>query len=425
MVPEEEPKEEAKAEPEEETEEADSKAVVARPQPPILDPIPATTPLTTDEPKMEPLPGDEERIDPTFLPMSELEAVNASQANLAPVSTEESELEPVYTVESGGHLSGNAEEIARRVFSAPVEGEPAKDTALENTSSETEGLVQETSNTQMAPVIGAGTATAPATEKPPLFTEPSTAPKHETSVAARVAPAIPAATTETTVSGPAPAKTTKEKDTGKVSSWLKTKFSRRASKPAKPESTTAATEGKEKSFVGGASLTGPDASNTSSDHGDSSVREVAMAGKDTAPTTTEAPLVSPTANDDLYSASTRSLPTGPTAAGALRGESLSSASISSLSSDEDTRGRSAVPREREPITRDQFVHEEIDKGRVDPALTRRGKESESSTGGGEEFEEARDTFDTEKLNPPAAGVVGGTGRKGDSPARDSKFLEDL
>ncbi len=91
--------------------------------------------------------------------------------------------------------------------------------------------------------------------------------------------------------------------------------------------------------------------------------------------------------------------------------------------DEDTRGRSAIPREREPITQSQFVHEEIDKGHVDPALTRHTKESESSTGGGEEFEEARDTFDTEKLSPP--GVIGGTERKSDSPARDSKFSEHL
>lgn len=428
MVAEGEPKGEATAEPEGEgEEEADTEAVIAGPEPPVLDPIPATTPFTPDEPKFETLPGDEKRIDPTFVPISELEPINASQANLAPVSTEDSELEPVYTAESGGHLSGNAEEIARRVFSAPVEGEPETSTALGNTASGTEELVKDTANTEMAPVVGAEMVTALPTEaeKPPVVTEPSTATKHETPVATRVAPVIPAATTETTVSGPSTSKSAKDKDSGKVSSWLKTKFSRRASKPAKPESTIAPTAAKEKGFVGGANLTGPDASNTSSDHGDSSMREVAMAGKDTAPATTEAPLVSPTANDDLYSASTRSPHTGPTAAGALQRESLSSASISSLSSDEDTRGRSVIPREREPITQDQFVHEEIDKGHIDPALTRHAKESESSTGGGEEFEEARDTFDTEKLSPPAAGVIGGTGRKSDSPARDSKFLEDL
>ncbi len=324
---------EAKAKPEDEAKEADTEAVAPGPEPPVLDPIPATTPLTTDEPKLETFPSDEERIEPTFLTMSELDPINASQANLEPVSTEASELEPVYTAESGGHFSGNAEDIARRVFAAPVEGEPTS-TALENTTSETEELVKDTSNTEMAPVVGTGTVIAPAaeTEQPPAVPEPSAATKHETPVAARVASIIPAATTETTVSGPTTSKSTKEKDSGKVSSWLKTKFSRRASKPAKHESTTAPTEGKETGFVGGANLTGPDTSKTSSDHGDSSVREVAMAGKDTAPTTTEAPLVSPTANDDLYSASTRSPHTGPTAAGALQRESLSSASISSLSS---------------------------------------------------------------------------------------------
>ena len=427
MVAKEEPKEEAKAEPSEEVEEADTEAVVAGSEPPVLDPIPATTPLAPGEPNLETLPSEEKRIDSTFLPTSESEPINKSQTDLAPVSTEESELGPVYTAESGGHLSGNAEDIARRVFSAPVEGEPATSAALGNTTSKTEELVKETANIEKAPVIEAETAMAPATEteSTPAITEPFAATKHENPIAARVAPIIPAATTETTVSGPPASKLTKDKDTGKVSSWLKTKFSRRATRPAKPESTTAPAEVKEKGFVGGANLTGPDASNTSSDLGDSSMREVAMAGKDTGPTATEAPLVSPTAHDDLYSASTRSPRTGPTAAGALQRESLSSASISSLSSDEDTRGRSPLPREREPITQSQFVHEEIDKGHVDPALTRHAKESESSNGGGEEFEEARDRFDTEKLSPPAAGILGGAERKSDSPARDSKFLEDL
>ena len=422
----EEPKGEANAEPVEQAEGADTKAAVSGPEPPVLDPIPSTTPLTTDEPRLETLPGDEKRIDPTFLPISELEPISASNANLAPESSEESDLEQVYTAESGTHFSGKAEEIARRVFSAPVEEQNATSSTLGKEAADTEKLVQDTSNTEVAPVVEATTAAAPAveTEQIGLDTEPSTATKHDTPIAARVAPALPAATTETTVSGPSTSKSTKDRDTGKVSAWLKTKFSRRTSKPAKPDSTTAPAEGKEKGFVGGASLTGPNASNTSSDHGDS-MREVAMAGKDTAPTTAEAPPGSTTANDDLYSTSSRSLHTGPTAAGALQRESLSSASISSLSSDEDTRGRSVIPREREPITQNEFVREEIDKGHIDPALTRSLKESESSTAGGEEFEEARDAFDTEKLSPPAAGILGGTGRQSDSPARDSKFSEDL
>ena len=374
---------------------------------------------------METLPNDEENIDSKPVPKSE--PIDASQDDLELVSTEGSELAPVYTAESGDHLSGNAEDIARRVFAAPVEGEPTTSSALEGTTSGTEKLVDETSNTEIAPVVQASIATPPVsqTKQPPVVAEPPTVTQHESPAAGRVAPTIPAATTETTVSGPPTSKPTKEKDTGKVSSWLKTKFSRRTSKAAKPESTTAPSEGKEKGFIGGVNLTGPDVSNTSSDHGDSSMREVALAGKDSAPTTTEVPQVSPTAHEDLYSASDRDLHTGPAAAGALQSGSLSSPSISSLSSDEDTRGRSAIPREREPITQTQFVQEELDKDHIDPALTRHEKESESSTGGGDEFEEARDRFDTEKLTPPAAGILGGTGRKSDSPARDSKFSEDL
>lgn len=407
---------------------------VAGLEPPILDPIPATTPLTTDETKFETLPIDDQTDDVKPVPTSESEAIDASHQSLAPVSTKESELEPVFTAESGGHLSGNAEEIAKRVFSAPVQGESATSTALEDTTSGTEELANETSNTEKAPVIEAETAKAPPidTKQPAAAAaEPSTTTKHEAPVASRVAPSVPAATTETTVSGPPISKATKDKDAGKVSSWLKTKFSRRASKPAKPESTTAPAEGKEKGFIGGINLTGADASNTSSDHGDSSVREVALAGKDPAPNTTEASLVSPTAqHDELYSASDRSVHTGPTGAGgAAQRDSLSSPSISSLSSDEDMRGRSAVPRERnpEPVTQTQSAHEAVEEMPIDPALMHPGKdkESESSTGGGDEFEEARDRFDTEKLSPPAAGILGGAGRKSDSPARDSKFLEDL
>ena len=408
------------------TDEADTQVVAPGPEPPILDPIPATTPLNTEEPKFESLPSDEGKNDLRSMPTSDSELNNASETNLAPVATDESKLEPMVTAESGEHHGGNAEEIAKRVFSAPVIGEPATSTTVEKTSSGAEELVKETENVEKAPVVQAETATAPATEtkQAPVAAGPPTATKHDAPVAARVAPTIPASTIETTVSSSATSKSTKDKDAGKVSSWLKTKF-RRASKPAKPESTTAPAESKEKGFIGGANLTGPDASKTSSDHGDSSMREVALAGKDTAPTATEVPPVSPTAHNDLYSASDRSLHTGPTAAGALQRHSLSSPSISSLSSDEDTRGRSAIPREREPLTQKEFVQEELEKERIDPALTKEPRQSESSAGGGEEFEEARDRFDMEKLSPPAAGAIGGTGSKNDSPARDSKFSEDL
>lgn len=415
---------------------------------PILEPSShVANPVVTEERQLETLPVEEKRIAPTFIPMSERDEVTMSQANLAPVSTEDSELESAVTADSGtgsvGVLSGNAESIAQRVFSAPVQNEAHAGPGWEPTEADVQGStaaeVQQAANTtedlDEAPVVEAQLATAPVTETiPTVEATPATSTiKHDGPVAARIAPAItPAATTETIVSGPS---SSKGKDSKGVSSWLKTKFSRRASKPSKPESTA---NSKEKGFVGGINLTGPEGSNaTSSDHGESSVREVAMAGKKTphAPgTTTDLAVVSPTTEDGLDG-------TSPKASGALR-QSTSSPSISSLSSDEDTRGRSAVPREKEPLTAGEFVRSEIRDGEhvdpalagphvateaptVDPALTRaHGKAPSSSAGAGDEYEEARDDLDSEKLSPPAAGFVGGE-RKSDSPARDSKFVEDL
>ena len=69
-------------------------------------------------------------------------------------------------------------------------------------------------------------------------------------------------------------------DGSKVKNWLKTKFSRRMSKPQKPSATEKEKE-PEKAFVGGAALTGASANNSTPSLGvkSSSVRDVAMAGK--------------------------------------------------------------------------------------------------------------------------------------------------
>ena len=90
-------------------------------------------------------------------------------------------------------------------------------------------------------------------------------------------------------------------------------------------------------------------------------------------------------DDDLYAAS---VPASHTRQAAR--DHSSSPSISSVSSDEDTRGRSTMRRE--------------------------GTES------GDEFEEALDHFDEEALAPPKPL---GDGRVGGSPVRDSKFQEIL
>ena len=60
-----------------------------------------------------------------------------------------------------------------------------------------------------------------------------------------------------------------------------------------------------------------------------------------------------------------------------------------------------------------------------PAATGTGRNLDresSDEEAGEQFEEARDTFDREALKPPKALTEG---RGSDSPVRDSKFSEDL
>lgn len=173
---------------------------------------------------------------------------------------------------------------------------------------------------------------------------------------------------------PQPSPTSLKGDS-KVKSWLKGKLTRRAHK-------TQITEGRDsqpsKPFVGGAALTGPNMSSSSLERRDSSVREVALAGTQGSGGDMQK------SEQGLYSGSEE----GGIAKAVKRD---SSPSISSLSSDEDhARGRQ-------------------DRRR-------------SSSSRGDEFQEARDTFD-EKLAPPR--TLDSAGRASDSPVRDSKFLEDL
>ena len=411
------------------------------------------------------LPGDEERIPPAFMPTSEMEPITAAEAKLVPVGSGHDMAQP--TVPTEGDTAPaptleSAEEIAKRVFTAPVEGDskPIAAAVDDLPAGETEELANATSNVQDAPVVGAEMIKAPSVGAPSATVpsvaatseEPSTTSKPQAPGSAHVVPTtVPAATTETTVSGPLSTKAPKEKDGGKVSSWLKTKFSRRASKASNPPSSsthpTISEPRDPKVFVGGANLGAPDTTNTSSDIGDSSMREVAMAGKDAGPV--DAPVVSPASVDDSH------------AAEALRERTSSSTSISSLSSDEDMRGRSAVRladtinspinQSSQPIFGTTTATHEDDRppavaGKkkerkeeeedipvggepIDPALPSHGegnRQSSSLGGGTEDFEEARDEFDSEKLVPPDKAVIGGLeGRKSDSPARDSRFVEAL
>lgn len=191
------------------------------------------------------------------------------------------------------------------------------------------------------------------------------------------------ATTHRTATGPQTSSTS-PKGESKVSSWLKNKFTRRASKTSKPEvMPTAESSSSSKAVVSGAADKAHVASTTSDEGHESSVREVAMAGRQASRGSDEGEAVE---EDDDHHPVTR-----VAAAGKARRRSTSS--VSSLSSHGETgRGRSGLRR------------------------------ADTVSSQGEEFEEARDHFD-EKLAPPP--TFGSAGRVSDSPVRDSRFQEDL
>ena len=356
-----------------------------------------------------------------------------------------SSVEPSSTAESPPSPIGSltAKLIAERVVSAPVDNEgtlPSPILKLIASEPESKGVPETTSAANETNVSRAPKAESTSTS-PIQPTEP---------VAGRIAPSIPSGqtrppeepTSKTTVTA-GHSKAQEPKSEGKVSSWLKTKF-RRTSKPAKPTeaskepstlSESVPPPQREKGFIGGATLAA--ASNTSvnrSGTGDSE-REVAMAGK---PSTTPAaaattpPTVASAHSEaeDLYGAS-------PAAAVHPR-RSLSSSSISSLSSSEgETRGRTRLPREPKPMQHNlrQSLRGEHPVGVVSaggaetvdpvPAATGTGRNLDRESSDeevGDQFEEARDTFDGEALEPPKALTEG---RGSDSPVRDSKFSEDL
>lgn len=248
----------------------------------------------------------------------------------------------------------NAELIAARVLSSPVVPDEA---------------AEEVQSSSAFP-----DATLPSRPSTKEVAEPLESMKHTDPVEVRIAPI---AVTQTTISGPSTDPKSPKGDS-KVSAWLKSKFSRRTSKPAKPE--TKDTSENSKTPVGGTPAATQGSSNISLDQDKSSVRDVAMAGKEGLDAQGKRAV-----DDDLY-ATSGSEPM-------KKQQEHASSSTISLSSGEGARGRTELRRE------------------------------ETVSSHGEEFEEARDHFDTE-LTPPAA-VFKDKGRGSDSPVRDSRFLEDL
>ncbi len=329
----------------------------------MLDPIPKVEPLSAEEPSVASLSQELSSLVPIAIPMDE------PRGTITPPVTD----------------PDHAELVAARVLSAPVfadEGPPVPDITPSGILEQAAAVplpTAEPSSNNIAPKDEVEPSTITTTTKPTKSTTLTKPVKHTEPVTSRIAPA---STTQTTISGPSTS--TKElKGESKVSSWLKSKFSSsrnsKAAKPSETKETAAGSTSKEKAFVGGVALTGPSAaSNSSLEPVTSSVREVAMAGRQPA-----AVLDGPGDDDDLYAASVPRR---------KRPEHSSSPSISSVSSDEDTRGRSAIRRE----------------------------ETESSHD--DDFEEALDHFD-EALVPPTA--LAEVGRVSGSPVRDSRFQEIL
>ncbi|KAL9590449.1 MAG: hypothetical protein Q9203_000728 [Teloschistes exilis] len=379
-------------------------------EPPVLDPIPSVDPLD---------PEDEEITRPQLrTTVTEEIRLQAAEEKRKSVRTEGSKVteDTTEALPSSGHTNAEdaavatspplqASKVAERVFSSPIV-DPTEEINVPFTQPGT------TTSVKAEP-----TTTSPAVAPEPLKAKlvsmeansQEVEPVHQ-----RIA--LPAATTETTVTGP-PLSQKQSRSEGKVSSWLKNKL-RRSSKPAKPEGSKAdrsKSASNEKGFVGGASLTGAitsiSKSSTEPSNKDDSVREVAMAGKSsdtgappaatsataaTTPAAAQGAVASYSSDDDdeIYASSTKEQEVQPQQ---QHQRSRSSSPVSSLSSDEGEhpRGRSQLRRE---VT--------------------------ESSNANEEFEEARDTFESEKLAPPAP-LKDTAGRASDSPARDSKFSEDL
>ncbi|KAL8723655.1 MAG: hypothetical protein Q9225_000098 [Loekoesia sp. 1 TL-2023] len=367
-------------------------------EPPVLDPIPSVEPIDPedDELKRPQLKTTLEEEIKLQVEEEERASMLAEKEKGTSVPAEDAEVLPTsgYTkADDAGAAtptSLDASEVAKRVFSAPVvDSADEVSIPIPKPDESTSADVKSTTTSPLAAPEPAATATKPAE------------PLHQ-----RIAP--PAATTETTVTGPPPSQK-QPKSEGKVSSWLKSKL-RRSSKPAKPDSSktdSSESTSHEKGFIGGATLTGATSTSKSSTDPskDGSVREVAMVGKSSnaAPAVPSATITSPAEvahsalhtesddDDDLYAASTQDK--------SRQQGSRSSSPVSSLSSDEGEH-----PRGRSQLRREVTGSDEND--------------------GEQEFEEARDHFETEQLAPPAP-LKDTLGRASDSPVRDSKFSEDL
>lgn len=382
-------------------------------EPPAIDPLPQLDPISTNEPKLTQVPSEwpdtgtksaEKSPDLESTGIQKESWTDAAEEYTRPeqISRESSALRRVLA-EEPTQLDSLSGEIDRAKTNSFQESIQIKEVAANEVETDPQGVqkIQPVSLTGLSDaeliatrVLSSPTEPNKATEIMSLSSafpeatlsgktskastdeavDSSTLLKHRNPFEVRIAPS---ATTETTISGPSSGPKSPKGDS-KVSSWLKSKFSRRTSKTPKPE--ISPSESNSRPPISNVPTTAAGASTSSLDRDDSSAREVAMAGKGYAGADN-----GKMDDDDLYAASGREP--------VKKCQGTASSSVSSLSDSDGTRGRSELRRE--------------------------GTGNSHS----EEFEEARDHFDSEELAPPAS--FNNNGRASDSPVRDSKFQEIL
>ena len=302
------------------------------------------------------------------------ESENAERGHLEPpkqATKDESVVGGEETSPDSPLQTNDAEIIAARVISSPVLSNTTSD-IVSNTNTDNFSSIESRKVSANAPVRGGNTeATLYSNSCQTLSKENSGFSSILGRKEGRDLQIIP--TTKTSESGP-PLETKSPKDES-IATWLKSKFSRRTSKPAKPDNqdlqdaganpqaSDAAHTAAVAEFKGG--------STTHNRDDNSAVYEVVVGGNDTA-----------------KGANKKSTKFGP---GLVSDPNNSNHSV--LASGEKIEGR--------------------------PKFIR----AETGSSVGEEFEEAQDHFDSEQLAPPAISQV--IGRGSSSPIRDSRFQENL
>ena len=327
------------------------------------------------------------------------EDVEITKSKIEPILVEDAEKTELKTL-------SNKVEIAQRVFSAPVidDGDTMTSPPLSSEETRTDTAVDESAE----PAPEHTTATS--------VTETSTPVTRLEPVSARIAPPAPIETSakdSTSKDALSPPSSPSKAEAGKgLSSWLKTKFARSGKSKVTKSSPEAPLEVSEPtnttpaqpSSAENAAITQVGTADTTTTPGASSAREVAMAGR----ASLEQTQSHPTALTS-HPVATRSRST----------------SISSLSSDEPTTTTDAATAHMtEERGRSRSLRlartGSTDDGYGDGYAVRTHARGEPATDESEEEE-----FGDARELPLPSFVREGEGRLGESPVRDSRFVEDL